>query len=147
MANYCREHGVFLLTYGTVLGGLLSEKYLGQPEPRASALTTASLRKYKNMIDAWGGWPLFEELLAALKLIADRHAVSIANVGTRFILDAPAVAGVIIGTRLGVAEHMAENARAFEFSLDEEDRAAIERVTSKSRDLFAAIGDCGAEYR
>jgi diketogulonate reductase-like aldo/keto reductase len=49
--------------------------------------------------------------------------------------------------RLGVAEHMTENARVFDLSLDEEDRTAIERATSKSRDLFASIGDCGAEYR
>ena len=30
MAAFCREHDITLLTYGTVLGGLLSEKYLGQ---------------------------------------------------------------------------------------------------------------------
>jgi aryl-alcohol dehydrogenase-like predicted oxidoreductase len=147
MAPYCRDHGIWLLAYGAVLGGLLSEKYLGQPEPPKSQLGTASLRKYKNMIDAWGGWPLFQELLVALKRIADKHAVSIANVGTRYILDGPAVAGVIIGTRLGVAEHMADSARVFEFSLNEEDRAAIDRVSAKSRNLFEAIGDCGDEYR
>jgi aryl-alcohol dehydrogenase-like predicted oxidoreductase len=147
LAPYCRDHGIWLLPYGVVLGGLLSEKHLGQPEPPKSHLGTASLRKYKTMIDAWGGWPLFQELLAALKRIAEKHAVSIANVGTRFILDSPAVAGVIIGTRLGVAEHMADSARVFELSLDEDDRAAIDRVSSKSRDLFEVIGDCGDEYR
>jgi aryl-alcohol dehydrogenase-like predicted oxidoreductase len=147
MAPYCRERGIWLLPYGVVLGGLLSEKYLGQPEPPKSALTTASLRKYKNMIDAWGGWPLFQELLVALKRIAEKHAVSIANVGTRYILDGPAVAGVIIGTRLGVAEHMADSARVFEFNLDGDDRAAIDHVSAKSRDLFEVIGDCGDEYR
>ena len=62
-----------LLAYGTLLGGLLSEKYLGRPEPRRSELDTASLQKYKHMIDAWGGWSLFQELLAALKQIADKH--------------------------------------------------------------------------
>ena len=147
MASYCRDRGIWLLTYGTVLGGLLAEKYLGQPEPRTSELGTASLRKYKNMIDAWGGWPLFQELLAALKRIADKHAVSIANVGVRYILDRPAVAGVIIGARLGIAEHIGENARIFDFSPDDEDRAAIDHVSAKSRDLFETIGDCGDEYR
>lgn len=147
MAQYCRDHGISLLTYGTVLGGLLSEQYLGQPEPRASILTTASLRKYKNMIDAWGGWSLFQELLTTLKGIARKHAVSIANVGTRYILDSPAVAGVIIGTRLGVAEHTAENARVFAVNLDDEDRATIDNISAKSRNLFDTIGDCGDEYR
>jgi aryl-alcohol dehydrogenase-like predicted oxidoreductase len=147
MAAFCRQHGIALLTYGTVLGGLLAEKYLGRGEPIRGDLATASLQKYKHMIDAWGGWALFQELLAALKPVADRHGVGIANVGQRYILDQPTVAGVIVGARLGIAEHIAANARTFDFSLDEADGAAIEPVLAKSRDLMQLIGDCGAEYR
>ena len=136
-----------LLAYGTLLGGLLSEKYLGRPEPPRAELNTASLQKYKRMIDAWGGWALFQELLAALKQIADKHRVSIANVGVRYVLDRPAVAGVIVGARLGVAQHIADNARVFGFTLDADDHAMIEPVLAKSRDLIKLIGDCGDEYR
>ena len=147
MAAFCREHGIALFAYGTLLGGLLSEKYLGRPEPRRSELDTASLQKYKRMIDAWGGWALFQELLATLKGIADRHGVGIANVGTRYVLDRPAVAGVIIGARLGIAEHIADNARTFDLALAAADLAAIEAVLARSRDLMQLIGDCGDEYR
>ena len=147
MASFCGEHGMTLLAYGTLMGGLLSEKYLGRPEPRRSDLVTASLQKYKNMIDAWGGWGLFQELLAVLKEIAGKHRVSIANVGLRYILDRPAVAGVIIGARLGVTDHLADNARAFDCELDAGDVAAVEAVLAKSRDLMRVIGDCGTEYR
>jgi aryl-alcohol dehydrogenase-like predicted oxidoreductase len=147
MAAFCRERGVTLLTYGTVLGGLLSEKYLGRPAPTRAELNTASLQKYKGMIEVWGGWGLFQELLAALKQIADKYQVSMANAGVRYVLDRPAVAGVIVGTRLGVSEHIAENARAFSFGLDADDDARIEAVLAKARDLFAGIGDCGDEYR
>ena len=55
MAAFCRDHGISLLAYGTILGGLLSEKFLGRPEPRRGDLNTASLQKYKNMIEPWGG--------------------------------------------------------------------------------------------
>jgi aryl-alcohol dehydrogenase-like predicted oxidoreductase len=147
MARFCKEHGITLLTYGTVLGGLLSEKYLGRAEPGRGELNTASLQKYKNMIDSWGGWALFQELLAALKPIADKYGVSVANIGTRYILDRPAVAGVIVGARLGIAEHIADNARVFEIALDAADAAAIEPVLARSRDLMLLIGDCGDEYR
>jgi len=147
MASFCREHAISLLAYGTLLGGLLSERYLGSPEPRRPELNTASLQKYKNMIDAWGGWTLFQQLLAVLRQIADKHRVSIANVGVRYILDRPAVAGVIIGARLGVAQHIAANARVFGFALDPGDVATIEEVLAKSRDLMQVIGDCGDEYR
>ena len=63
MSAFCQAHDIQLLTYGTVGGGLLSERYLGQPEPTRGALTTASLRKYKQMVEAWGGWELLQELL------------------------------------------------------------------------------------
>ena len=147
MVEYCREKGIHLLAYGTVCGGLLSEKYLGQPEPGRRDLPTASLMKYNQMVDAWGGWSLFQELLTILKGIADKHGVSIPNVAVRYILDRPAVAGVIIGVRLGVSDHIADNARVFGFTLDREDQDRIGAVLSRSRDLYRIIGDCGDEYR
>lgn len=147
LAPFCQQHGIQLLTYGTLAGGLLSEKYLGQPEPGYSALNTASLRKYKQMLDAWGGWGLFQELLAALKGIADKHRVSIANVATRYILDRPVVAGVIVGVRLGLTDHRTDNARVFNFTLDAEDQERLQPILRKSRDLYRLIGDCGDEYR
>ncbi len=52
--------------------------------------------------------------------------MSIANVATRFVLEQPAVAGVIIGARLGEREHIADNLRVFSFSLTAEDRAELE---------------------
>jgi aryl-alcohol dehydrogenase-like predicted oxidoreductase len=147
MVPFCQEHNISLLTYGTVCGGLLSEKYLGRPEPSSYALNTASLGKYKQMIDAWGGWSLFQELLTVLKQIADAHTVSIPAVAVRAILDRPAVAGVIIGVRLGVADHRADNAKIFDFTLTSEEQARIQTVLDKSRDLYRLIGDCGDEYR
>jgi aryl-alcohol dehydrogenase-like predicted oxidoreductase len=145
MIPYCKDRNITLLAYGTFCGGLLSDHYLNQPEPRS--LNTASLRKYKGMIDAWGGWALFQELLQTAHQIADKHSVTIANVATRWVLEQTAVAGVIVGVRLGVTEHRDENARVFDFALDADDHAQLEAVTRKGRDLYRAIGDCGDEYR
>ena len=147
MAQYCREHDIRLLAYGTLCGGLMSEKFLGQPEPARRALNTASLSKYKQMIDLWGGWGLFQELLATLQRIGDKHQVSLANVAVRYVLDRPAVAGAIIGARLGVSDHREGNLRVFEMVLDSDDLGRIEEVLAKSNDLYRRIGDCGDEYR
>ncbi len=147
MVPFCQEHNIQLLAYGTLCGGLFSEKYLGQPEPRGAELNTASLRKYKNMVDAWGGWSLFQELLSVLKQIADKRAVSIPNIAVRYILDQPTVAGAIVGARLGVSQHLADNARVFGLKLDTDDRQQILAVVERSRALFQLIGDCGDEYR
>jgi aryl-alcohol dehydrogenase-like predicted oxidoreductase len=147
MERYCQANNVKLLAYGTLCGGLISERYLGHPEPGRAALNTASLGKYKQMIDAWGGWELFQELLTILQGIANRHAVSIPNVAVRYILDRPAVAGVIVGARLGIADHWQDNARVFDFDLDPEDVNQIDSITGQGRDLYRMIGDCGDEYR
>ena len=126
-------------------------RFLGAPEPRTKAdLPTPSMRKYfVGTIQPWGGWALFQQLLTALRAIADRHGngTSIANVATKYILDQPAVGAVIIGLRAGVSEHAADNARTFSLQLTPQDRAEIQAVLAKGRDLMAVIGDCGDEYR
>lgn len=55
MVPLCEARDMVLLTYGTLGGGLISDTFLGQPEPSGGALHTVSLRKYKQMVDAWGG--------------------------------------------------------------------------------------------
>lgn len=136
-----------------VAGGMLTERYLGKVEPTQRAeLNTASLSKYKNMIDTWGGWNLFQELLVALETVAKRHDCSVANVATRYVLDRPAVGGVIVGCRFGISgagQYISESLRSCspDLKLQAEDHATIEAVTRRSRDLMAFIGDCGDEYR
>ena len=147
MSRFCRDNNIGLLAYGTICGGLMSERYLGKPEPSTYELGTASLRKYKRMIDTWGGWKLFQELLSTLHQIAEKHSVSIANIATHYILDRPAVAGVIIGARLGISNHREDNSRVFNFKLDKDDSNSVEEVNENSNDLFDKIGDCGDEYR
>jgi aryl-alcohol dehydrogenase-like predicted oxidoreductase len=147
MIPFCLEHNTSLLAYGSICGGLISERYLGTVEPSTAELNTASLRKYKQMIDAWGGWDLFQKLLLTLKSIAQKYDVSIANVATNYILAKSAVAGVIIGDRLGIVDHRNDNTRVFNFDLDKSDCYAIDAVCTNANNLFEIIGDCGDEYR
>jgi aryl-alcohol dehydrogenase-like predicted oxidoreductase len=147
LTPFCQKNGIQILSYGTLLGGFLSEKYLGIPEPLKGSLDTASLRKYYNMIVRWGGWELFQELLQTLSQISQKHQCSIANVATSYILQKPAVVGVIIGARLGISEHIDDNKQVFRINLDSQDKSEILSVTEKSNDLFELIGDCGSEYR
>lgn len=147
MLSFCQRHNVSLLAYGSICGGLISERYLGKSEPSNVELNTLSLRKYKKMIDAWGGWNLFQDLLTSLKRVGQKHGVSIANVATSYILKKPQVAGVIIGARLGIVEHISDNTQVFGFILDKSDQDEIDSVCENANDLFEIIGDCGDEYR
>ncbi|TVP41869.1 aldo/keto reductase [Candidatus Nitrosocosmicus arcticus] len=148
MMSFCQEHNIRLLAYGSLCGGLMSERYLRRTqEPAVAELDTLSLRKYKKMIDIWGGWSLFQELLSTLNEIAQKHNVSIANIATRYILEKPAVAGSIIGVRLGISDHRINNAQVFNFSLGKSDYDVIDTICAKSNNLFDIVGDCGDEYR
>lgn len=144
MTDVCRRHGVRLLAYGTLAGGLLTETWLGADPPDRDALETWSQMKYRRFVDAGGGWAAFQELLAAVRSVARKHGVSMANVACRAILDRPAVGAVIVGARLGRSEHIADTLRLFSLSLDDEDRALL---ASASAGLDPIPGDCGDEYR
>lgn len=147
MAPYCMKNSIGLLCYGTLLGGFMSATYLGADEPARHQLYTASLQKYKGVIDVWGGWGLFQDLLAVLDRIATRHKTTIPCVAIRYVLDQPGVTAAIIGCRLGASQHILENIRVFGLRLDDSDRAEIAAVLARSRNLYDIIGDCGSEYR
>ncbi|KAK7443987.1 hypothetical protein VKT23_015384 [Stygiomarasmius scandens] len=152
MADVCERHGLKLLTYGTLCGGFLADKWVEKPVPDPySGKLTPSQRKYLDMIlKAWGTWELFQGLLKTLRVIGDRHGgLSIANIATRWVLDHQFVGAVIVGTRLGISEHLDENYKVYGFHLTAEDNADIEAVLDRSngRKIITTIGDCGAEYR
>ena len=124
MEHFCEQNGIMLITYGTLCGGLLSDRCIGLPKPTRRALDTPSLVQYKALIDTWGGWGLLQEPLFALRTIVEKHQVSVANLATRWVLQQKSIGAIIIGARLGMNEernHMDDNARVFEFELDTED--------------------------
>jgi aryl-alcohol dehydrogenase-like predicted oxidoreductase/enamine deaminase RidA (YjgF/YER057c/UK114 family) len=144
MTQLCLESGVRLLAYGAVAGGLLTERWLAAPEPDVNMLDTWSQMKYRRFIAVIGGWAAFQRLLESVNDVARRHGVSMANVACRYVLDRPAVAAVIVGARLGHVDHIEDNRRLFEFSLDEASMAELNAAASV---LSTVPGDCGDEYR
>ena len=142
LSSLAAQTDLRLLAYGTLCGGFLSERWLDQPEPETIA--DWSKMKYKRFIDAAGGWAAFQGILRAAHDIAGKHGVSIANVATRWVLEHNAVAGVIVGARLGEAVHTDDNLKLFSFALDAEDHAHFDGAFSATVQI---AGDCGDEYR
>ena len=144
MADLCLEHGIKLLVNGTLAGGLLTDRWIGEPRPELEDLTTWSEAKYWRFIRAAGGWDAFQHILECLAVVAKKHRVSIANVACRYMLDLPAVGAIIIGARVGEREHIQDNLRVFGFSLTKKNRSDIEYALTR---LDPLPGDCGDEYR
>jgi aryl-alcohol dehydrogenase-like predicted oxidoreductase len=118
-----------IFCYGTVAGGFLGERWLGVPEPKGP-LENRSLTKYKLIIDEFGGWDLFQELLRTLQAIGQRHDTGIATVASAAMLDKPGVAAVIIGARNRA--HLADNVRIGTLRLTVQDKAELASVLARS---------------
>lgn len=144
MAEVCGKYGIKLLAFGTLAGGFLTDRWLDKPEPNADDLNTWSEMKYKRFIDISGGWDVYQNLLHAVKEVAQKHGVSIANIASKIILDNSSVAAVIVGARLGKNEHLEENEKMLDINLAREDYEILEAAQAQ---LSPVPGDCGDEYR
>lgn len=142
LSDTCAQLGTRLLCYGTLAGGFLGDAWLGRAEPQA-ALQNRSLVKYKLIIDEFGGWDLFQELLRTLRKVADRHQASIANVASRYVLDQPLVAGVIVGARH--AGHLADTVHLGELRMSPDDHRDIGAILAQRKgpagDVYALERD------
>ena len=144
MSDFCLARNVRLLAYGTLLGGFLTEAWLGHDEPDWEGLPTWSQMKYGRFIRAAGGWDAFQQFLRRVDEVATKHGVPMAAVASRAVLDQEAVAAIIVGTRLSKSAHIEDTLRVFELTLDEEDRKTL----AKGRSYLKPIpGNCGDEYR
>jgi aryl-alcohol dehydrogenase-like predicted oxidoreductase len=145
--SYAGQENVAVFCYGTVAGGFLGERWLGAPEPRAP-LENRSLIKYKLIIDDFGGWALFQDLLEALSAIAQRHKTDIATIASAAILAKPGISAVIVGARNRT--HLAANLKVSEVLLSEEDQnrllSVLSRSTQLSGDIYALERDVAGRH-
>ncbi len=95
-ATWCREHGIALLAYGALAGGLLSERWLGVEAPGSAE--NRSQTKYRLVVEEVGGWQALQALLEALAAVAERHDTTVSVAALRWALERPGVRGVIVGT-------------------------------------------------
>ena len=144
MSELCKEFNIKLFAFGTLAGGFLSKRWLGKKEPKIDHDLNWSQMKYKRFIDITGGWNKFQKLLEQLDSIAKKKNTSIANISSRYILEDPNVASVIIGARLGENNHIEDHKKIPNITLSSEEKNLI----SKSLNLLSRVpGDCGDEYR
>jgi len=144
MSEVCRRYGVGILAYGTLAGGLLTERGLTMPDIPPSQMPSWSLMKYRRQVDAAGGWDRFRVALEALVRISRKQGASPAHVATRYVLDSPEVAAVIVGSRLDGSRSPQDSLGIFDLHLSHRDRLELDAAFGV---LDSLPGDCGDEYR
>ncbi|MEM8510302.1 MAG: aldo/keto reductase [Bacteroidota bacterium] len=130
MTPVASEQNIPYLCYGTVAGGFLSDRYLNAPDP-VPPFENRSLTKYRLIIDEFGGYALFQEVLRILRNIARKHQVTTAEVACKYILQKPMVAGIIIGARN--RNHLDGLQLLGDFHLDEQDLREIKQIIHKGK--------------
>ncbi len=142
LSDWAALHDMKLVCYGTLAGGFLTDNWLGRPDP-GFQFQNRSLIKYRLIIDEFGPWSRFQQLLQALQSIGERHGVSLSSVATRWVLEQPQVAAAIVGARY--ARHLQKTLEVFSFSLSKNDHAEINAVLSLAEgptgDVFALESD------
>lgn len=93
----CRKKNIKVFAYGCLLGGFLSEKWLGRDEPTQKQLENRSLVKYKLLIDSACGWQEFQRRLSILNNLAAKYRCKIANIAISALLLSKRADSVIIG--------------------------------------------------
>lgn len=141
MVEFCRAHGIHLFCYGTIAGGFLSNKWLGQPDP-PQPYANRSLVKYRLMVEEFGGWARFQELLRQLDAIGRKHGAGISTIAARWVLDKPQVALALVGAK--DAKHLAETLEIGRVKLDDQDRKTLDDLAASGA---GAPGDCYAVER
>jgi aryl-alcohol dehydrogenase-like predicted oxidoreductase len=116
------DQGLGTLVWSPLAGGLLSGKFRrGQEGPEGSRALTD-----------WGEPPVYDEAalydtIDVLVGIADGRGVSAAQVALAWLLGRPSVSSVVVGARTD--EQLADNLKAADLELSDEERAALEQVS------------------
>jgi aryl-alcohol dehydrogenase-like predicted oxidoreductase len=138
MADWCKENKVSLIAFGTVGSGILSNKYLGKAAPSQEEKNTASMRMYSSTAARFGDWKTVQDLLKTMDAVAGQVRsdgrcadANISNIAQRYVLETPSVAACLIGVRN--QDHIAENVRSHAFTLNADERDAIDKVVAKRK--------------
>lgn len=129
LGKYCIDNGIGIIAFGTVAGGFISERFLGASEPNEFA--TRSNVKYKLIIEDFGGWELFQDLLRVLNQIAKNHQSDIASISSAWTLQQPGVKAVIVGARN--QDHLNRNLAIPNIVFTESELSAVNNVLAQSK--------------
>ncbi|MCK0179896.1 aldo/keto reductase [Flavobacteriaceae bacterium S0862] len=129
MTALAQQYDIPFLCYGSVAGGFLSDRYLEVPDP-TQPYENRSLTKYRLIIDEFGGYELFQELLKILRNIANKYNVGIAEIASKYVLQKTMVASIIVGVRNN--KHLGSLKKLDDFNLDSDDLKAIAKITDRS---------------
>jgi aryl-alcohol dehydrogenase-like predicted oxidoreductase len=126
MEPYCVKHGLGMIPFFPLAGGLLSGQYRRDvtPEPGSRGAIRPTFKAW----DSHRNWTVQERLAA----FAEKRGWALAAMSLAWLLSRPMMATVIAGA--DKPEHIAANVKALEVSFTAEDLEEIDRLTLVEED-------------
>ena len=118
----CRQYGVGVTVFSPLNYGWLSGKYRRDETPPADSRAARNFKMRLDSPDADNNFTILE----ALEPLARKEGISMSQLALAWILRNPIISSVISGPR--ILEHLEDNVKSFEVSLDEETVAAIDEI-------------------
>lgn len=118
---FCQRHDISIICYRALGRGVFTSKYSkGMPPPPASrAATSSRVRRHLNDAN-------FGALEVLNAFLTTRSIASVAALSIRWLLSRPSVATMVLGMR--DVGQLADNLRALEYPLSEEDLAELDAM-------------------
>lgn len=113
-----KANDLSVMAYGTMIGGLLSGKYVG---PKSISATDRRPMFYTEFKEE--NWPKSEKLIAAVREVAEARGVSMPNVAVNWALSSPYVSIALVGAKS--PEQAKANAEAVSFQLSADEIAKL----------------------
>ena len=139
LLSVCAKNGTGVIVYGPLAFGLLTgaitqETAFSGDDWRSG---THGLRAYDQLF-APGRLEVNLDVVASLRLIAERLRVSVAQLALGWVLHQAGISGAIVGSRS--AQHIRENAASSSLRLSKDDLAEIEMVLQSRGEIAALPG-------
>lgn len=138
MLTSAKQHNYKLLCYGTLAGGFLSSKWLDVKDPGFED-ENRSLVKYRLIIEDFGGWDKFQQLLQALSNVSTKCGLSISELAILFPLNSEGVASAITGVRS--TRHTESAMRLASSSYAREGLAELQEIAEQISGISGRIYD------
>ena len=130
MTAFCHQNDIAVIASDVLVGGFLSDAWLGATDPEKRIGDSETLAS-RQIIETFGGWSLFQELLMTLQSIATRHGTTIEDIALRAIHDHADPASMTLdSSRIGAFISRLETKN---FAPTERDREVLSAVLLKRR--------------
>ena len=151
-ADYCASNGIKLVSFGTVGGGIFSDRYLNRGKPSSSELDTYSMKMYSRTAERFGSWDLVQELLRTMKEISTSvnesgrcPGANISNIAQRYVLQTDPTDGcLLLGSRND--KHITQNTLTHAFKLETGEIDEIQKIVDKRRGPKGDVWDLERGY-